>query len=126
MKAIKITKENSSKIESAIEAVQSRAKIRTISVESIFKRIEYIENYLEHLLYKKDWNDLVFSVDENSQSFPSSYNGAPASTQYKVKRKATGWFLEAVERTYCREKRIKTDLTEKSQEMAQFVSRFYF
>ena len=126
MKSIKISKENSAKIEAAIEAVQARAKIRRISIEHIFTRIEYIENYLEDLLFKKDWGDLVFSVDENAQSFPNSYDGAPESTQYEIKRRATGWFLEGVVRTYCREKRIKTDLTKKSVEMAEFVSRFYF
>ena len=126
MKSIKISKENSAQIEAAIEAVQARAKIRRISIEHIFTRIEYIENYLEDLLFKKDWGDLVFSVDENAQSFPNSYDGAPESTQYKIKRRATGWFLEGVVRTYCREKRIKTDLTKKSVEMAEFVSRFYF
>jgi hypothetical protein len=126
MKPIKITKSNSEKIQSAIEAVQSRAKIRIISLDHIFARIEYIENYLAHLLYKKDWIDLVFSVDENAKGFPNSYNGAPESTQYKIKRKSTGWFLEEVVRTFCREKRIKTDLTKKSQELSEFVSRFYF
>jgi hypothetical protein len=125
MKPIKITKENASKIDAEIDLIQEKAQVRLIYLSDVYQRIESIEKQLEKLLFKKDWNGLTFSVDENARKFPKSYFGTPVSTQYVLKREKSGWYFESISRKRCSEKMVITDLRPKANEMADYVSRFY-
>jgi hypothetical protein len=125
MKPIKITKENASKIDAEIDLIQEKAQVRLIYLSDVYQRIESIEKQLEKLLFKKDWNGLTFSVDENARKFPKSYFVTPVSTQYVLKREKSGWYFESISRKRCSEKMVITDLRPKANEMADYVSRFY-
>jgi len=99
---MKINIKNETKLKAAIDKVESRARARCISVAKIQSSISSIEKTLGGMLHKKDWTGVIFHVDPNAQSFPSSYNGIPESTQVIVERFPSGWFITEIHRSTCR------------------------
>jgi hypothetical protein len=119
---IKITESNMNIIAAEIEAVENRCTARTITTAAILSDIEHIEKKLAAILYKKDWAGLEIECNPNAQSFPGAYKGTPESTQYRLIRRSTGWYVTRIRRTTCTTRPYYIDgLDAKANEMAEFV-----
>lgn len=98
---MKIAIKNTEKLATSLAAVQTpRVSARTIEVGDFAKHAAKIEAKLSKLLCKKDWVGLVVVVDDNAQTFASSYNGTPESTKFKLTRTKSGWDVTAIARGY--------------------------
>ena len=122
MTPIKITSGNTSKIQSAIDAVQKLARIRTIDAADVFEAVEVAEKKLGRLLYKKDWTDLRIVCDPSAQKFANAYDGIPESTRFYIERGATGWVLLTVARNRCGYKGQRCYLHNRSEQLAKFAT----
>lgn len=117
---------NTEKISSAIIEVERRATIRRITISDIEDALKEIEKRLSCLLRKKDWVGLAFHCDINAQSFPAAYKYIPDSTQFKIERGATGWFITGLYRASCggpSQRITPLNISEKSEQIANFVSK---
>ena len=75
-------------IDAAIDAVESRAKVRTISAANIIDDVIEIINRLD--IPKKYLAGTVATIDHNAQRFPSAYRYVPMSTVVTVEFDKTG------------------------------------
>lgn len=99
---IKVCEKNRSKIEKAIEAVQAKAKARTIDADDIFRYCDRLSDTYK-MIPKKALNSATFEVDKHAQSFPGAYHGIPESTQFELAFTSSGgFFLTEVKRTRTR------------------------
>lgn len=96
---IVIKVENKDRIEEAIRKVEGRATARTIDFEIILKSIEKIEDHLG--IAKKDMTGCEATVDFYADDFPQAYKWTPESTQFHIKKTASGWNLISVYRAKC-------------------------
>jgi len=113
---------NVTKITAVIDEVQSRARVRTICCADVFDAVAEVERRLTSLLYKKDWLWLVIYVDAHGQAFSSAYNGTPESTQFRLIRRPSGWFVDDVHRGATRRTEYKCSLLDRGEELAQFAN----
>lgn len=123
---MKININNTEKLSAAIEAAEgTRVNARTITAEDVIRSVEKIEKRLRYLLPKKGWKGLKFNVDPHAQQFPAAYKGTPQSTQFRVERGATGWFVTAIWRWQCNGSTgmiCPLNMEDKAEEIAAFVS----
>ena len=123
---MKINTNKIEKIQVEADIKEKRAQVRILDVDKISYDIKRIEKKLSTLLPKKSWKGLRFSIDQNAQHFPSSYNGAPESTQYTLERGSNDWFITSIVRTYCKGETqyiIPLNLHERAEEIAAYVSK---
>ena len=73
----------------ALDVVQAKARVRTITARNIVIELRDITDTLD--IPKKAMDDITACVDINAQSFPSAYHGVPESTQFKAVYKAGSW-----------------------------------
>jgi len=120
---MKINIKNEDKINAAINAVEgNRVSVRQADCASVYESVKRIETRLAGLLLKKDWVGLIFFCDPNAQTFPNSYKGIPESTQYKLERTSSGWFVTNIYRGRCDNKGIREgNMESKSKEILEFV-----
>lgn len=80
---IKVCAQNRDKISGAISEVQSKARTRTISADTI---TDYCESLADsyRMIPKKALHGSTFSVDPFAQHFPNAYKGIPESTQFSL------------------------------------------
>lgn len=95
---IKVTEQNRAKIEEAIAAVQSKARVRTISADTVFDYCERLKDTYR-MIPKIRLNDSRFHIDANAQNFPNAYKGIPESTQFVLVYKNSYFYLVDVLRT---------------------------
>ena len=110
----------------ALDAVQKRAKTRTIDDWSICQAIKEIEERLDIISSRTDAIGTIAEVDYNAQHFPNAYKYTPESTQITLEKKRNGWTLTYVERNKCKTpaNKIVLTLTEATQaHMAERVSK---
>lgn len=77
-----IKKENSSRIESILDEVQKKSRVRKLKAMDILKACEKIKEF-----YKIPWSELKgskFMIDLYAQDFSNRYKGTPESTQFKI------------------------------------------
>lgn len=113
-------------VTSALDAVQKRAKCRTMDARSIIQAIEEIEERLDIISSRTDAIGTIAEVDYNAQHFPNAYKYTPESTQITLEKKRNGWTLTYVERNKCKTpaNKIVLTLTEATKaHMAERVSR---
>ncbi len=98
---MKINIKNIEKLTLAINEAEGRAQVRTITPKDVNNAIEHIEAKLGHILPKKQWQGLKFTIDPNAQTFPAAYNNTPMSTQVIIERGSTAWFAIYIARGKC-------------------------
>lgn len=96
MKTIIIKESNKEKINQAIKDAEGRASARTITYDDIIQDIKNVEQTLG--IAKKDMVGIEVDVDHHAQNFPNAYKYTPESTQYIIRKKASGWELLSVDR----------------------------
>lgn len=102
---MKINVKNEKQITDELNKVN--AKVRNASYQSVIAIVFQIEKKLEEKgLPKKYWNGLGFWGDINAQKFPNAYKWSPDSTQFRIERFASGWFITRVGRMHCSEKKV--------------------
>ena len=122
---MKINIDNTDKVNAAIKAVEgTRVSVRKADCDSVLGSVIRIETRLSGLLAKKDWTGLIFFCDPNASMFPNSYKYGPKSTQYKIERFTSGWFVTNIYRGICVNKSIREgNLESKAKEIAEFVRK---
>lgn len=96
---MKINTTNIEAIAYALNPIQAKSRVRTISHLDVANAVLRIEKFLANYnIPKKDWKGLVFNVDCNAQSFPNAYKGIPESTQFVVERGSKDWFITSMSR----------------------------
>jgi len=121
-KPIRVDGCNVTKITAVIDEVQSRARVRTICCADVFDAVAEMERRLASLLYKKDWLGIAVEVDLLAQSFPSAYKGTPESTQFRLIRWPSGWFVDDIHRDVTGRTEYICSLLDKGKELAQFAN----
>ena len=102
---MKINVKNEKQINEALNKVN--AKVRNADAQSVKAIVWQIEKKLaEKGLPKKMWIGLSFFGDINAQKFPNAYKWSPDSTQFRIERFASGWFVTRVGRMHCSEKKV--------------------
>ena len=102
---MKINVKNEKQITEELNKVN--AKVRNASYQSVVAIVWQIEKKLEEKgLPKKYWTGLSFWGDINAQKFPNAYKWSPDSTQFRIERFASGWFITRVGRMHCSEKKV--------------------
>ncbi len=97
---IKIEEKNRDKIAEELIRVEKRCSARTVEVDEIFKITEKIKVRLKELKVPSKLKGQKFTY-ENGHYVASSYNGYPESTQFKIEKFASGFFLTSLYRYYC-------------------------
>lgn len=100
-----VKESNKDKINAMIKEVEGRSTARTIDYRDIVFNIATIERTLG--IPKKYMVGIEVNVDKHAQDFPNAYKYTPYSTQYTIKRKASGWDLISVKRN--RTRRLKQE-----------------
>lgn len=120
---MKINVTNTEKLSAAIKEAEYRVSARTITADEIQKEVKLIESKLSLILAKKDWVGVVLHIDLNAQSFPSAYRGAPESTQFRLERFSSGWFVTGLGRHRCQgSRKNELTLTESQKEkLAEYI-----
>ena len=97
-KEIIVKEENRQKLEAALEEVQGRCTVRTISVDSIFRSCKKLDDYLD--ITKKSKNGVTVCVDLMAQDFPNAYTNrhTPKSTQFYLRYYGGSWRVTKIER----------------------------
>ena len=121
---MKINVTNEQKITEAFNAVN--AKVRNADYTSVKAIVNVIEKSLtEKGLPKNLWSGLAFWCDINAQKFPNAYKWAPESTQFKVERFSSGWFVTKVIRTTCDTKMVRPAVALTDKQIGSIVNNFY-
>ena len=100
MKKIIINEKNLPVIQTIIDDVQKRSRERTITAESIRAAIRQIEHKLA--IPKSHMEGIIAVVDLNAQDFPRAYKYRAESTQFKIIKGKSAWYLVDVYRDYTR------------------------
>ena len=106
--SIKITVENTEKIQKSIDQVECRATARTASAFDLFEAVRDVTARLDNLgVLKKNRNGMKFHVCPEAQKFPSAYKYNPEATCFWIKGTATSWVLTSINRASCPAKKIQ-------------------
>lgn len=105
---IKLTEENKSKIESILNEVQKRSKVRTITFDNIMNSAIKAISRINYLLPANAQKDIKAVIDSNAEDFPNAYKGQPESTIVSIQKFSSGWFLVDVKRCYTHSKNQET------------------
>jgi hypothetical protein len=98
---MKINVKNTEKINTTLDAVQSRAKVRLSVARDVNAAVEQIEARLKTLkVPKKEWLGVVV-IDQRLGRFASAYKWMPEATLFTIERFKTGWFLTGARRGGC-------------------------
>lgn len=87
-------------LQSAIDAAQYRARVRTICAEDIIDTCESVQKKLD--IPQTALEGVQITVDQHAQIFPSAYNGRPESTIFRAVYAGRKWRLLDVCRDYTR------------------------
>ena len=93
---IKLAENNVNRIQSTLDIVQERAKVRTITPAHIFKACELAERKLN--IPKKCMNGIEIRVDVNAEKYASAYKYTPYATIFKAVYKNNGWTATEISR----------------------------
>lgn len=115
-KEIKLTEGNESKITAVIDEVQSKSRVRTISIVDIKLALEHIEN--ETRVTKKALEGTTVLVDENAQHFPNTYKGKPQSTHFTARYSKGNWYITDIFRgdTFTNARRFRVNLSDTAKQ----------
>jgi hypothetical protein len=121
---MKINVKNEKQVNEALNKVN--AKVRNANHQSVVAIVWQIEKKLaEKGLPKKLWEGLSFIGDINAQSFPNAYKWTPESTQFKLQRFASGWFMVDAQRMCCKERMVTMACALNDEQKQAVISNFY-
>ena len=104
---MKININNEEKINALIDKVQKNCKTRLINYSFIVDYVDDIEKRLLSLhVPKKEWKNMIFSVNHHLQQFARCYNGIPMGTNFNLARSSSYWFVTGVDSIKCSGKQI--------------------
>ena len=83
-------------LQSAVDAVQGRARVRTICVEDIIDTCDSVQKKLN--ISQTALEGVQITVDRHAQKFPAAYNGRPESTIFQAVYSGRKWRLLKVYR----------------------------
>lgn len=102
MKPIKITAANADAINGAIAAVEGRATARTCDYSDCLRAVQLAEAHPALQLLPKKMHVGAGATYEQAVNLPNAYKYSPEATTLRVERRASGWYLVAIHRGYCR------------------------
>ena len=121
---MKINVKNEKQINEELNKVN--AKVRNADAQSVKAIVWHIEKKLaEKGLPKKMWIGLSFFGDINAQSFSNAYKWTPESTQFKLQRFASGWFMVYAQRMCCKERMVTMACALNDEQKQAVISNFY-
>lgn len=101
-----ISEQNKEKIQTMLDDVQKRARVRLVYYEDIINACNYIKRKFN--IKKKDLSGCIFSVDIHASTFSRKYKGTPETTIFQLKVENSKWYLIDCTRAECGPIRIKT------------------
>lgn len=87
-------------LEDALDRIQSRSRVRTVTVKDVYEAAEHVEKKLG--IPKKTLEGVQVHVDLSAQTFPSAYRGIPESTQFDMVFSKRFWRVVKVSREQCK------------------------
>lgn len=111
------------RLQTALNEVQYRRRVRTITVEDIIRKLLDVEDFLD-MLSKKDMNHIKVICDLNGQRFPSAYKGVPESTIFEAEYVNGHWNINDVWRgkTRCTN---EAEILGYSENAVKSIMRYY-
>lgn len=97
MKINPFTNSGMEKLAAALDEVQRRAKVRTISADDVKSALLSINKKLD--IPKKHLDGVQICVDIHAQTFPSAYKYRPESTQFVAVNIRGTWYVTGVSRS---------------------------
>lgn len=86
-------------LEGALNRIQSRSRVRTVTVKDVYEAAEHVERKLG--ITKKALEGVRVHVDLAAQTFPNAYHGIPESTQFDMVFTKRFWRVTKVSREQC-------------------------
>lgn len=97
--AILINEKNAARINSVLDQVQKRSKVRTIDICDVYN---YVEKFFKTVTVQKSvLDDVRVTVNPNAQAFPNAYKYTPSATVFTVLFKNGKMYLYDVQRDTC-------------------------
>ena len=93
---LKIKLSDTDKINAALDEVQAKSRVRTITVENIEAMCEIV--FKRCGISKKAMNGVSFTADWNAQAFPNAYKGIPESTIVSASFVRGEWIITDISR----------------------------
>ena len=120
---ILINENNIEKIKDIVDDVQEKARVRKITLDSIYNAVEDIRYKLD--VPKKYLDQISVWVDPNAGKFPKAYRGTPESTQFQISFFKGKAYLTSVERTDVKKNRYRFNLNDivKEKIIESYISR---
>lgn len=127
--SLKINVQNKRKLQSAIDKVQIRCRVRLLQAVDVTNSIKSIERRLKNVLLKSHWTGLEFSVNVDASACIGAFSDStPQCTMFSVKRFASGWFVTSIWRGNGILKTIdaKGSFAAKTKELEAFANNHAF
>ncbi|MFC1234411.1 hypothetical protein [Vibrio sp. F74] len=84
-------------LEVELEKAQSSSRARTLTLESVYAKVNELQTKLDDSLHRKDQRGVKASITVYTK-VASSYNGVPEATFVDLVKNTKGWKLEGVRR----------------------------
>lgn len=95
-------------IRAALDDVQNKSRVRTISAENIAELCKRVETRLD--IPKSALKGVAFTADYNAQAFPNAYKGRPESTHVSALHNGREWIITGIYRADCRRPTVAIDV----------------
>lgn len=105
-----------------LDAVQARAKVRTVTPCEIVEALHDLQKHLD--IPKKALEGVKVHFDLNAQAFPSAYKYTPESTHVSAEFKGGSWRVYDISREECRRPSFKFTVTHTDASRAALLQRF--
>lgn len=109
-------------LEGALDRIQSRSRVRTVTVKDVYEAAEHVEKKLG--IPKKALEGVQVHVDLYAQTFPSAYHGIPESTQFDMVFSKRFWRVVKVSREQCKSSGHDYSVTFSDEARKALVERF--
>lgn len=109
-------------LEDALDRIQSRSRVRTVTVKDVYEAAEHVEQKLG--ITKKALEGVRVHVDLAAQTFPGAYRGIPESTQFDMVFSKRFWRVVNVSREQCKSSGHDYSVTFTEDARKALVERF--
>ncbi len=109
-------------LEGALDRIQSRSRVRTVTVKDVYEAAEHVEKKLG--IPKTTLEGVQVHVDLYAQTFPSAYRGIPESTQFDMVFSKRFWRVVKVSREQCKSSGHDYSVTFSDEARKALVERF--